>query len=246
MAAEPPILPFPKKRGRKPKIPTLAPVSANGMTNLWKLFVMEYIKTPTEPAKAYMRADPKCTDEKQAEKRAKSLLKRRVVSEAIAEVYKKAVSQTKTDAAWVQEIFRQIVLRGLQAVPVLDDEGNPTGTWRCDLPSATRANELLGKLHGLFGGPGGNLPNVNITNVQVNGAAVPNNWEWGLTKEEMAKMPLPLFESLCDYLESVRGEPQKALPAPITVESIPYGLKEQIPEEPKSPETPTEGRCYDE
>lgn len=238
MAAEPPILPFPKKRGRKPKIPTLAPVSANGMTNLWKLFVMEYIKTPTEPAKAYMRADLKCTDEKQAEKRARHLLKKEVVALAIAEVYKKAVANTKVDAAWVQEVLRQVVVRGLQAEPVLDKEGNPTGTWRFDSTGVNRAAELLGRTQGMFGGTNGTLPNVNITNVQVNGAAAPSsNWEWGLTKEEMAKMPLPLFESLCEYLETVRGEPQKALPAPITVESIPYGLKEQIPEEPKSPAT---------
>lgn len=69
-------------------------------------------------------------------------------------------------------------LRSLQAVPVLDRQGNPTGNYRYDGSVANRALELIGKHLGMFTdriehtGPGGTPLQVSVTAADVSGLSV--------------------------------------------------------------------------
>jgi phage terminase small subunit len=65
--------------------------------------------------------------------------KRRVMAEA-----------TEVDAQWVTNRLKELAVRSMEGAPVYDREGNPTGVWRCDGPTATKALDLLGKRLGIW------------------------------------------------------------------------------------------------
>jgi phage terminase small subunit len=58
--------------------------------------------------------------------------------------------RTEIDADFVLRGLRTVAERCLQAEPVKDHSGNPTGEWRFDSTGANRALELLGKHLRLF------------------------------------------------------------------------------------------------
>src|SRR5581483_2336246 len=66
------------------------------------------------------------------------------------QAFAKAVDTLELDKQWILERLMAIVERCMQAEPVLDPEGKPTGEFRFDGKSANRALELLGKHLGLF------------------------------------------------------------------------------------------------
>ena len=51
---------------------------------------------------------------------------------------------------WVLSRLRDVAERAMQAVPVLDREGNETGEYRFDAAGANKSLELLGKHLGMF------------------------------------------------------------------------------------------------
>jgi phage terminase small subunit len=61
-----------------------------------------------------------------------------------------AVAQTALTKTWVLEKLRLNAERALQARPVLDKDGNPTGQYRYEGAVANRALELLGRSMGMF------------------------------------------------------------------------------------------------
>lgn len=58
--------------------------------------------------------------------------------------------KTGITAEYVLQGITEVIERCKQAVPVLDEEGNPTGEWRFESSSALRGYELLGKHLKLF------------------------------------------------------------------------------------------------
>lgn len=66
---------------------------------------------------------------------------RRGLQDARAELSRK----TLLTAEWVETRLMQIAERCMQAEPVVDKEGNPTGEYRFDSSGANRALELLGR-----------------------------------------------------------------------------------------------------
>jgi phage terminase small subunit len=58
--------------------------------------------------------------------------------------------KTGLTAAWVLEGLRENKERAMQAEPVLDREGNPTGEYVYQGSVANRALELIGKQLGMF------------------------------------------------------------------------------------------------
>jgi hypothetical protein len=54
--------------------------------------------------------------------------------------------------AWVMARLKEIVERAMQAVQVLDHDGNPTGEYSYQGNVASKALELLGKEIGMFVG----------------------------------------------------------------------------------------------
>jgi hypothetical protein len=61
-----------------------------------------------------------------------------------------AVAQTALTKTWVLEKLRLNAERALQARPVLDKDGNPTGQYRYEGAVANLALELLGRSMGMF------------------------------------------------------------------------------------------------
>jgi hypothetical protein len=72
----------------------------------------------------------------------------------------RAVEKTSITKAWVIAKLVENVDRAMEAEPVLDPKGNPTGEYKYNSNVANRALELLGKEIGMFvdrkevGGPG--------------------------------------------------------------------------------------------
>jgi phage terminase small subunit len=67
-----------------------------------------------------------------------------------AEGTKLAIARTAIDKEWVIERLRENVERAMQARPVIDRAGNPTGSYVYNGAAANRALELLGKELGMF------------------------------------------------------------------------------------------------
>jgi len=63
---------------------------------------------------------------------------------------KLAIERTAIDKEWVIERLRENVERAMQAQPVMDRAGNPTGSYVYNGAAANRALELLSKELGMF------------------------------------------------------------------------------------------------
>lgn len=63
---------------------------------------------------------------------------------------KKQEERTQISADYVLTNIKAMFERCSQGIPVLDEEGNPTGEWRYDPANAIKALELLGKHKKLF------------------------------------------------------------------------------------------------
>jgi hypothetical protein len=61
-----------------------------------------------------------------------------------------AIVESGVNRLWVLERLRENVERSMQAKPVLDKEGQPTGEYRYEAAAANRALELIGKEIGMF------------------------------------------------------------------------------------------------
>jgi phage terminase small subunit len=88
---------------------------------------------------------------KTAAQQGSHLLKLPLVAAAVAERQAARAARCEVDAAWVLSQLREVALRCLQAVPLLDRSGRETGEWRFNASGANRALELIGKHLGMFG-----------------------------------------------------------------------------------------------
>jgi hypothetical protein len=73
-------------------------------------------------------------------------IKAQVHHEAIV----KAVASSGLTKEWIIEQLMDNVAMAKAAEPVLDNEGNPTGEYKVNIPAANKALELLGKEVGMF------------------------------------------------------------------------------------------------
>jgi hypothetical protein len=74
----------------------------------------------------------------------------RAREERTAQGMKIAIVESGVNRLWVLERLRENVERSMQAKPVLDKEGQPTGEYRYEAAAANRALELIGKEIGMF------------------------------------------------------------------------------------------------
>jgi phage terminase small subunit len=79
-----------------------------------------------------------------------ALLSKEHVIAAIVKAERKRAERTELSQDWIVEQLVANVNRSMQAEPVLDHEGNPTGEYRYEGTVANRALELLGKHRGMF------------------------------------------------------------------------------------------------
>lgn len=62
-----------------------------------------------------------------------------------AEIVEQKAEEIVVTRQWITQMLKENAERAMQAIPVLDREGNPTGEYRYDGAVANRALELLGK-----------------------------------------------------------------------------------------------------
>jgi hypothetical protein len=72
------------------------------------------------------------------------------VEELKAAVSERQIEKITVDRAWVVAKLTENVIRAMQAEPVRDREGNPTGQYTYQGGVANKALELLGKQFGMF------------------------------------------------------------------------------------------------
>ena len=72
------------------------------------------------------------------------------LQERAAELQAPSAERATVTRQWMLERLKQNVERCMQATPVLDHEGNPTGKYKFAGNAANKALELLGKALGMF------------------------------------------------------------------------------------------------
>lgn len=72
------------------------------------------------------------------------------IEEIKANISTAAIEKVSVDKAWVIAQLVENVQIAKSAIPVLDNEGNPTGEYKANLAAANRALELIGKEQGMF------------------------------------------------------------------------------------------------
>jgi phage terminase small subunit len=123
-----------------------AGVKTRPLTPKQQRFVEEYL-VDLNATQAAIRAG---YSQRNADKIGSQLLGKARVAEAVAAAQSRRAKRVEIDADWVLERLRQNVERAMQAEPVLDREGNPTGEYTYQGAVANRALELLGKHQGMF------------------------------------------------------------------------------------------------
>lgn len=78
------------------------------------------------------------------------LLQRDDVQEYLDKLRTEAQENSNVSRQWIVERFKDISDRCVQAEPVYDNNGLPTGEYRFDSSGANKATEMLGKIIGVF------------------------------------------------------------------------------------------------
>lgn len=115
-----------------------------------KAFVAEYL-LDLNATQAAIRAG---YSPRTATAQASRLLTNVKVAEAIAQAVEERAQRMAVDQDWVLDCLRKVVDRCMQAVPVCDRQGNPTGEYRFNAAGATRALEIIGKHLRMFSDKG--------------------------------------------------------------------------------------------
>lgn len=106
-------------------------------------FVAEYLKT-SNATQAYLAAGYNATTEA-ARAGAARLLTNANVRECLRRAREDAAIAAQINQEWVLRNIRDVALRCMQAEPVLNHEGEPTGEYTFNANGALRGLELLGK-----------------------------------------------------------------------------------------------------
>jgi phage terminase small subunit len=72
------------------------------------------------------------------------------VSSRIDEIRKEIEEKSNVSAVWIRERLMRLVERCMQADPVLDGDGEPTGEYRFDSSGANKAMDTLNKMQGYY------------------------------------------------------------------------------------------------
>lgn len=118
------------------------------LTDKQELFCLEYIKD-LNATQAYLRSYG-AKKETTARINASKLLTNTNIATRINELQCERAKEVKLDANWVLQRLKDISDRCVQAEPVYDKEGNPTGEYKFDAAGANRSTELIAKHLGMF------------------------------------------------------------------------------------------------
>jgi phage terminase small subunit len=112
-------------------------------------FVAEYL-LDLNATQAAIRAG---YSEKTANEQGARLLVNVSIAAAIREGQEKQAERTEITSDWVVEKIRENVERAMQARPVIDEDGKPTGVWVYNGAVANKGLELLGRHTSAFDRP---------------------------------------------------------------------------------------------
>lgn len=116
------------------------------LTAQQNIFVSEYL-VDRNGKQAAIRAGYSA---KTAEVKASQLLSLVKVKDSINELLKQREARTAVTADYVISSLQKVAERCMQAEPVYDKDGDPTGEYKFDASGANRSLELLGKNLKLF------------------------------------------------------------------------------------------------
>jgi phage terminase small subunit len=113
---------------------------AGSLSKQRQLFVAEYLKD-LNATQAAIRAG---YSRKTARIQASKMLTNPNISAAIEAAFERRIERAEVDADWVLHQAVLLYERCMQAEPVRDQEGNPTGEWKFDSAGAARALKIIG------------------------------------------------------------------------------------------------------
>lgn len=87
---------------------------------------------------------------KTARQQGSRLLSDADISAAIEKLQEQQAARIGVSRDWIEQRLVTVVERCLEAEPVLDEDGNPTGVYRFDARGANGALKLLGEMHGVY------------------------------------------------------------------------------------------------
>lgn len=88
--------------------------------------------------------------EETAKQQAWQILQREDVQEYLQKLREEYADKANVSKQWVLERFKHISDSCVQAEPVLDSNGTPTGEYRFDSSGANKATEMIGRIIGIF------------------------------------------------------------------------------------------------
>lgn len=121
-------------------------IGPDGLSNREEMFCREFI-VDMNGTRAALRAG---YSEASAKTTASTLLSNPNLLARVQELVRQRQVATRITAQSVLDNLQLVLDRCLQAVPVLDREGNQTGEWQFDSRGATKALELMGKHLAMF------------------------------------------------------------------------------------------------
>jgi len=116
------------------------------LTAKQEMFIREYL-IDLNGAQAAIRAGYSANSARQI---ADENLSKPYIKEAIEKAKSERQEELGLNAEWVLKRLKLIADRCIQAEPVLDKKGNPTGVYKFDSAGANKATELIGKHLVLF------------------------------------------------------------------------------------------------
>jgi phage terminase small subunit len=114
----------------------------DGLTPLQRRFV-EFALDCGSAVEAYRLAGGKASSDESAFTQASRLMRNGQVSAALTAMKYERSRLLVADSAWIREKLVLLIGRAMQAVPVLDSNGEETGVWKCDLTAANAALRTL-------------------------------------------------------------------------------------------------------
>lgn len=119
---------------------------AGKLTPKQAAFVSEYLVD----LNATQAAERAGYSKKTAKSQGQRLLTKVDIAKSISAAQAERQERTEINQDYVLHSLKTVVERCMEAVPVLDSDGQATGFWRFNAPGANKALELLGKHLGMF------------------------------------------------------------------------------------------------
>lgn len=113
-------------------------------------FVTAYLSSPGDLAKAYYAAGYKAPGSNSASSGASRLLNVPAVKAEIQRRLKILQEDTDVTISYVVQRYKQVIERCMQAVPMLNSAGEPTGIFEFKPMAAIKALDSLAKYKGMF------------------------------------------------------------------------------------------------